>query len=295
MYVSRIRRWGFSKNNKKEDMVFVLHKQNKRDALGKATEFVVCGRVIAQEDILTYFSKTKDGVPSQEELDLDVQTPPHISYRTPSPQPLTSKRLVPTWQPVMDSVSQQTYAHVDSLVSSSTFKSRSISSSMLRGSSDGNGSIALSYMKTDDICRLFSSSPEVSPPLSAPFIHKGPQELFISVHTYFTGSILGGTWITNGAGCFHATKPRSENGVTFVDCCRTFMNMVDKGSFTEARKMLSRAFSMIRGLLEDEDPRTLTCICDVLVLLSRRQFRPVVDLLRSYLSEMAAIVIRDNQ
>ena len=64
-------------------MLFVLFKTKERDRLGKKTSFVVRGRVVTPDEMAEYFQRTKEDL-NQVPLE-SSSTPPHISYRSPSP------------------------------------------------------------------------------------------------------------------------------------------------------------------------------------------------------------------
>ena len=59
MYISRLEAWGLVKNKKVGDMVFLMHKYQQRQALGKNTAFTVRGKEISYEKVKYYFEKRK--------------------------------------------------------------------------------------------------------------------------------------------------------------------------------------------------------------------------------------------
>jgi len=76
MYKSRIAKWGLVKNRREDDMLFVLHKTQKRDTMGKNSTFVVRGHVISREEVMSYFLRRPV---KEEEQDMEeAKTPEHI-------------------------------------------------------------------------------------------------------------------------------------------------------------------------------------------------------------------------
>src|SRR6266536_1669406 len=105
MYKSRITKWGLDKKNKKSDMALILCKKTQRDAIGKDTTFRVRNRPVSIEEVHRYF-KRKGGIQDLSPPGTPPDTPPHISYRTPSPvcSPNSLERSVPVLSPHFSAV-----------------------------------------------------------------------------------------------------------------------------------------------------------------------------------------------
>ena len=93
---------------------------------------------------------------------------------------------------------------------------------------------------------------------------------------------------------------RPESGLmnTFLGGMGTAQCLMASNSFVEARKVLSHTFGLVRKVLEAQEPCAMNYIMDVLITLQRAERdadTEVLDMLRSYASRMADIVLPQNQ
>ncbi|KAH8600223.1 hypothetical protein B0O99DRAFT_590601 [Bisporella sp. PMI_857] len=291
MYVTRVLKWGYDKNNKKDDMMFILHKQTKRAAMSKQTEFVIRGRVLSEDDVAQYFSRRKGGVPDSSELPIEARTPEHISYRTPSPQPQET-----------NSLAQHTYLrHNRSPVPFLPNDSRVMSSEGDHPSASHEGALshglpsnyAISYLGANDVRRIFSINIDLPHQPASPRSFSVSEELFYSIRNYFDGSFDSGSWTIDADGnCISTRRQATDHISAWIDYCRTASALIESKSFLEARIMLSNACALIQPMLEHEDPRTLRGLVEGFLHLKRKGHDQVIAILMKYISEMATIVTR---
>jgi len=288
MYISRFGKWGYNKNNRKGDMLFILNKKAKRDAMGKKSEFVVRGRLLTEDDIHQYLSRTKE---SALILDDTPQTPSFITYRTPPSSPQLKKAKATADRGFADHL--LTYAlPTKSKRSSSQSSSDSGYTSGALTLSDGS---VLTYLDSEDARRIFTPNSQMSPQPSSPQFFGIPEELFFNIDLYFDASFQSGKWVLNDNGiCMSDVTTNTDDITTFIDACRTAGALVSAKSFVEARKMLSRACNLVRGILEREDPRTIAGFCDTFNMLLRDGHVQIVGVLKRYISQMAAIILRER-
>jgi len=166
--------------------VFILHKKLRRDALGKHSEFRLHGQVISAESVKCYF-QWKGGIPDQSLFieDSAPSTPPHISYRTPSPEPPGND---------LQSVSNE-----GQLPRSECSLRASLGCSIwelethCRTQNIPPG-YSLSYVSTNQI------KPDLQPSLSAPETFRVFEELIFNINSYYNGSFENQTWVSDYSG-----------------------------------------------------------------------------------------------
>ncbi|KAI1338479.1 hypothetical protein F5Y15DRAFT_417124 [Xylariaceae sp. FL0016] len=84
MYKARLAKWGFTKNNRKSDIVLMLRVQRQRSALGKRTVFYRNGKPVDIDDYLarkglSAYDLAEPGIVDTQQL------PPHVRAVTPPP------------------------------------------------------------------------------------------------------------------------------------------------------------------------------------------------------------------
>jgi hypothetical protein len=198
MYKDRIKKWGLEKKNKERDMVAILRKKTKREAIGKDTKFRVRGRIVKMEDVLHYFKRKKAMQKSEASV---TSTPSDISCWTPSP--------VHTPRPLDNDTQMISIDHSSSEENSSGFLP------LLPANNDtGAGAVVNRYTHAPssvdnedvsrstiiDIYRILSEYSSIPHSPSPPRTLLAPDRLFFSIKTYFEGCCETGTWIINENG-----------------------------------------------------------------------------------------------
>ncbi|KAM7218481.1 hypothetical protein V8F06_006085 [Rhypophila decipiens] len=88
MYKTRIKKWALDKNNKMDEVVYMVRIKNQREAMGKRTEFIIRNRSVDWKDIERYMNRTPGLQAKVEDSQFELGSSIHgIVCRTPSPDP----------------------------------------------------------------------------------------------------------------------------------------------------------------------------------------------------------------
>jgi len=305
MYASRFTKWGWDKNRKEDEMVFILYKTAERAAAGKQTTFQVRGRAVSQQDVAKYFAR-KGGIPTLDpeggdrNLPLRPLTPPNIHYRTPSPPPR---------QPKLENIHTEStvYPRSSHQKSLKLLHTKSYSSSSATYDSDSTldhldpktipEGYSLSYLPVEDLQRTHFYT-EVSQELAPPQFIRLSEELFYSINTYFDGSFSNGTWQYSEAikDCINVNYgiDTTRNNGRFLDACRMSITLIKDKKYVEARRMLSRACEIVQAMLVNGHPRAVSTFLENFLWLKREGFDEVTNLIRNYVSEMATTMLLES-
>jgi hypothetical protein len=82
MYKNRITKWKLDKRNKEREVMAVVRKKTERDAVGKASEFHIRGRVVSIDDVHRYLKRK--GISIEDATALRAATPPDLCCCTPN-------------------------------------------------------------------------------------------------------------------------------------------------------------------------------------------------------------------
>jgi hypothetical protein len=292
MYKDRIKKWGLDKKNKERDMVAILRKKTERKAVGKQTSFRVRGQVVAMEDVLLYFKRKG----TRETAISAAPTPSDISCWTPSP--------VHTPQPV-DNVTQMistdcspSEAHLDTFLPLAPVKNDREAGVVGRGWTRAPPFIHDEHVRQsarNDTYNFLSDRLRISYSPSSPQTLFITEHLLFSIKAYFDGSFDSKTWITDENGYCKTITPAAtivpDYRHDFSKYCGIAGELVEKGSYVEFRRVLSKAFNLVQDLLRAEHQRTLGCFFEVFLYLMRKGLTDIVSLLCNYISKMATNVI----
>ncbi|KAH6722305.1 hypothetical protein BKA61DRAFT_172799 [Leptodontidium sp. MPI-SDFR-AT-0119] len=275
MYKHHFSKWKLDKKFKERDAVAILEKKRQRDADGKETEIILRGKTIKMEDVDRYLKRRK-GVPLS--YGSRASTPSDVACKTPPPmatfQDMDDTQLdqYNTWTNMHHEPAD--YGFLD--VSGSSMDKPMIQRSSL------NGNFLPCHSR-------ISRSP--SPP--QPFVV--PEHLFSSIKSYLHGSFDSGTWVEDDTGSLTTLNPTARTTSQYPEdfhmYCFMAVDLLNKGSIVEFRRMLSKAFSVIQDLLLAQRPNTLDCFLDVFVLLIRSNKVEIASVLRTYLSQMATRIL----
>jgi len=314
MFKFRIKRWGFDKNKKKDDsksristqvlrdwtrqlhfiriftkynsylVLFVIHKTKERENLGKKTSFTVRGRVITKEEVLHYFERRKEK-PHEKAT---PSTPPYISYRTPSPQPQAMTKYERFKSPGSSSQTLSSRTLGNYRAESPVF-----ANNQLFGTQPLPDGTFLSYMKTEDVQREFSASPELPYFIAPPQIYVISEDALASIKTYIDSAVQSGMWITNSEGfCIN-----SRNSDASIDAFNGHMFAVDtllrppSTAYVEARRTLSQAFDKIPQAILSEKPMSFHCILYHVSDNYASGRQKIATMLLSHISAIASVVL----
>ena len=144
------------------------------------------------------------------------------------------------------------------------------------------------------------SSYTISPLPTTPRFYHIPERLFSSIEVYVDESYQSHTWVCqDGITSVNIVKPGHAPDLLdkFYGYCIAAIALIKTNSLVEARKALSNACSLIREMIEAEQPSTLQMLMDVYVAFKRERIEMLdraFDILRTYIARMAATVIRTN-
>src|SRR3954470_12969549 len=85
MYKNRITKWKLDKRNKEPEMMAVVRKKRQRDAIGKASEFHVRGRLVDLNNVHRYLKRK--GISIENAIELGAASPAELLCYTPDGVP----------------------------------------------------------------------------------------------------------------------------------------------------------------------------------------------------------------
>jgi hypothetical protein len=85
MYKDHITKWELDKRNKEREVMAIVRKKRQRDAVGKASEFRIRGRIVSIEDVHRYLKRK--GMSIEDAIARRAATPPNLCCRTPDAVP----------------------------------------------------------------------------------------------------------------------------------------------------------------------------------------------------------------
>src|SRR5271155_1329583 len=85
MYKNHITKWKLDKRNKESEVMAVVRKKHQRDAVGKASEFHLRGRLVDLDDVHRYLKRK--GMSIENAIELSAATPPELRCCTPDAVP----------------------------------------------------------------------------------------------------------------------------------------------------------------------------------------------------------------
>jgi hypothetical protein len=85
MYKNHITKWKLDKRNKESEVMAVVRKKHQRDAVGKASEFHLRGRLVDLDDVHRYLKRKAMSI--ENAIELNAATPPELRCCTPDAVP----------------------------------------------------------------------------------------------------------------------------------------------------------------------------------------------------------------
>jgi hypothetical protein len=85
MYKNHITKWKLDKRNKESEVMAVVRKKHQRDAVGKASEFHLRGRLVDLDNVHRYLKRK--GMSIENAIELNAATPPELRCCTPDAVP----------------------------------------------------------------------------------------------------------------------------------------------------------------------------------------------------------------
>jgi tetratricopeptide (TPR) repeat protein len=114
MYKNRITRWKLDKRNKEPEMMAVIRKKCQRDAVRKASEFHIRGRLVDLDNVHRYLKRK--GMSIENAIELSAATPPELRCSTPDavPRPLVNPEIFEGPQRVIAEIRNYVFGSLDS-------------------------------------------------------------------------------------------------------------------------------------------------------------------------------------
>lgn len=96
MYKTRIKKWALDKNNKMDEVVYMVRVKNQREGIGKKTQFFIRNRPVDWKDIERYMNRTPGLQSKVDDPTFELGRTIHgIVCRTPSPDPVEMMSIPP--------------------------------------------------------------------------------------------------------------------------------------------------------------------------------------------------------
>jgi tetratricopeptide (TPR) repeat protein len=114
MYKNRITKWKLDKRNKEPEMMAVIRKKCQRDAVRKASEFHIRGRLVDLDNVHRYLKRK--GMSIENAIELSAATPPELRCCTPDavPRPLVNPQVFEGPQRVIAEIRNYVFGSLDS-------------------------------------------------------------------------------------------------------------------------------------------------------------------------------------
>jgi hypothetical protein len=284
MYKARFTKWGnFNKYNRGADMALITSKKRQRDAEGKKSTFVVRDKEIPVEQVERFVKRKKTQSADLIQFDIDIPTPTHIRCASP---PLSPTRV----QAQASVKKSDQYEHVPSPnIKAGPKRSRSNSQSYgLERQTD------LGYRQSYRYIRPRGRIQNVFDNVRAPNCFLEHEVLFKNIANYIAGSLESGAWVLDKSGWLKSASPNSKASDNFFPLCRRVADAFKRLQFVQGRKLMSKACSNLLTLHQEERPRALVPILDVLIYWGLRGFVGLCAILQDFLRGLANTVLPER-
>ena len=278
MYIARFTQWGdFNKYNRGADVSLVINKKRQREAEGKKSTFVVRDKEIPVEQVERYFKRKKVKSADLIQSDIDIPIPTHIRCALPPPSP-TSVQVQ-----VFIKASDQDEHVKSSAIKAAPKRSRNVSEYY-----NPQRRTTLNYQQSYRYIRPRGQIQTSFDNVRAPNCFLQSEILFKNIENYIAGSIESGAWVLDKSGWLKATSPDSKASDDFFPLCRRVADAFRRLQFVRGRKLMSKACSNLLTIVHQEErPRALVPILDVLIYWGLRGFVGLCAILQDYLRGLA--------
>jgi hypothetical protein len=293
MYKARIAKWGLDKKTKEAEAWALLRIKMQRGAIGKDSAFRVREKPVTVEDILRYFKRKGIMHPEVMPQPCEASTPPAIECWTPIPSP----------KPGMKTIQVPEEENVQSGADLLYFRGAKMNTLPCKTALDSipsNDDIDI-YLNTDQTRQILFSGPKIQsfeipysplPPQSLLV----PEKLFASIKAYYGGAIDSGLFKTNKRGHLRNVneilngRPKTE----FYELGIAGANLMRSKSFVEGRRCFSKAFGLVSDLLQEQHPRTMEYILEILFRLKEMGQDEISTQLRILVHGMALTLFAEG-
>ncbi|KAH8597216.1 Clr5 domain-containing protein [Bisporella sp. PMI_857] len=159
-----------------------------------------------------------------------------------------------------------------------------------------NRDFTVSTTATSRILQYLSMQPRRSPELSSPSVYQLPQELFFNIGKYYDASFQSKIWVPRpDRGYINIYMDLENYNIDkILGSCNTAGMLVKSKSFTEARRVLSAMFGLIKDIIKAEHPDTLNYFLLAFWYMKRDGLEEVIKMLRRHIGDMAIVVPNNN-
>jgi hypothetical protein len=114
MYKNRITKWKLDRRNKGPEMMAIVRKKYQRDAVRKASEFHIRGRLVDLDDVHRYLKRK--GMSIEDAIELSAATPPELRCCTPdaATRPFVNPQIFEGPQRVIAEIRNYIFGSLDS-------------------------------------------------------------------------------------------------------------------------------------------------------------------------------------
>ncbi|PVH89553.1 hypothetical protein DL98DRAFT_647299 [Cadophora sp. DSE1049] len=283
MYKDRMKKWGLAKNIKEHEAIAILRIKSERDAAGKDTLIEKHNHTVEIGRCIRHTRRKGLG----EAALSSASVPSYISCRTPPPESLSQAYNGESFEvPTLSSITL--HSEKESLLEAEAEAGIYESGVNWLGNSVPvfDGRKARTNRMSDFL--EFSTIPQSPPP---PPVLGIPEQLFRNISLYYVGSFHCGQWISrtrDGAAVFEVDSfydpdQRNELQGDFYMAG----NLKANGSLNEFRRVLSKAFRLVHGILQRSHPRTLDRLFSSMLWLLHNGLTEVALLLRDYIRSLS--------
>ncbi|KAI0436070.1 hypothetical protein F4803DRAFT_573040 [Xylaria telfairii] len=146
-------------------------------------------------------------------------------------------------------------------------------------------------ISTNDV-QLFFNRPSMPHSPSTPQAFQAPQTLLDTIKRYFQFSCQSMHFDNDGSLLTQSGAKLNDGSCKDFDSyCYTTAMLKEKGLNSEFIRVLSKACSLVKQILQAEHPRTLTCFFEVFIHLIQSGLPQVTSSLRTFIKQMFVAVI----
>ena len=266
-------------------MAVIVRKKRAREAEGKkSTFFLVYSKEVSVEEIDRYAKRKRISGTEFAAAPTDKATPTHIICLTPPdspyPEELQSNSTV--------LAQQNTYAATDATTSTTLAKRRRFSSP----------SPVTSNSHVIEQChqriRAWAQSSSLPCVVTTPDVLRIPEMLFADIWSYVHGSISTGTWYLDSNGYLLNSQRGSVDAPEFAHLCYEATKLFSRSSAAQGRRLMSKAFSLLKPLLKEEDPWLLQNLMSTMIRLKQNGHVQICVMIQDHIAKLAKIILREK-
>ena len=118
--------------------------------------------------------------------------------------------------------------------------------------------------------------------------------LFADIRSYVQGSISNGLWYPGNNGRLKTLHKQSADAAIFYKLCYEATDCFRTSSVVQGRRLLSKAFSLLKPLLGEEEPRLLEKLIDMMVYLKQIGYVDICAMIQNHIAELARTILHEK-